>query len=61
MSKIDGTIKNAYLDGRVVVGDIFGDSKNRFSDGTRIRTSRIVELKDDIVHTLNSVYKIEWD
>lgn len=52
----------------VVVGLVYGDSRNRFEDGTQIYTSsldlerigkKIKDLKEgDTIYTQNSVYKL---
>ena len=41
-------------------GEIYGDEKNRFEDGVRIRTSRLIELdiKNKIAQTLNTKYTL---
>lgn len=45
----------------VARGACFGDIRQRFLDGEQIRTSSItkVDLKNRLVHTLNSVYKLD--
>ncbi|QJA43140.1 hypothetical protein [Phaeobacter phage MD18] len=39
-------------------GNIYGDVKGRFADGTLIRTSAIVKIEDGIALTLNSAYRL---
>lgn len=63
--ELTGTLKNAkkawlYDDKFVVIGDIYGDSKNRFDDGTKIKTSVLVSENGDTITTRNSLYKVEW-
>ncbi len=48
---------------QVAYGTIFEDSKGRFPDGSKIRTSEIQELVLDdngvmFIQTLNTVYKV---
>lgn len=57
--RYDAIIKNYVREGNVIWGYIYGDSKGRFVDDTFIHTSRIVNIKDDILETRNSVYKLE--
>lgn len=63
---IHGTLRNARLlfegDPRCpcISGDVFGDTKGRFPDGTRITTSRLKAQEDGCVFlTTYSVYKVE--
>lgn len=66
MSEYNGVLQDWTVDGygrSVVWGDIYGDTKGRFPEGTWIHTSRIVEPQDlttlkegMIVETLNSKY-----
>jgi hypothetical protein len=51
-----------YWNGSVVVrGEIYNDTKNRFPDGTNIRTSSVqyIDFVAGVVRTLNSVYNLE--
>lgn len=51
-----------FWDGSVVIyGEIYNDSKNRFQDGTQIRTSRVrrIDFEEGIVETRNSTYILE--
>ncbi|MDQ2066723.1 hypothetical protein Q9295_10070 [Xinfangfangia sp. CPCC 101601] len=58
--EIHGTIKDAIItDWGIAVGYIHGDTKGRFIDGTLISTSRILKQEGDIIHTRNSVYRVE--
>jgi hypothetical protein len=61
-SEITGTLENwRYYhsdDVKVVYGKIYGDTKDRLSDGTLIHTSYIIKQEGDIVYTRNSVYKL---
>lgn len=43
----------------VITGYIYGDVLKRWKDGTRITTSAVQSIEGDLVHTLNSVYKVE--
>lgn len=49
--------------GYVVVGDIYGDKKERWPDGYRVRTSKIetfaIHNQSRYIITLNSTYKLE--
>lgn len=50
-------------DGAVVIrGEIYNDIKGRFSDGTTITTSRVLnaDFIKGIVETKNSVYRLEY-
>lgn len=64
--QVTATLKNAYRVGDDIRspnirGQIYGDTRNRFSDGTWIYTSRIQEeLPENIFKTLYSVYKVEF-
>ena len=58
MTDITGTLQNWAKSGQVFYGEIYGDSKGRFPDGTPIRTSRVEEIVGDTVYTLNSIYKL---
>jgi len=62
---LDNWVIIYYPDSGVVSlsGDIYGDTRNRFGDGTRIYTTRLVDLEDpekleegSTVNTLNSTY-----
>lgn len=61
---VDGLIKQAIVmnwgKDRMVVGEMFHDAKGRFLDGKTIHTSAIKKIEGNIVHTLNSVYRVEW-
>ena len=51
-----------FWDGSVVIyGEIYNDTKNRFSDGTHIRTSRVqyIDFVESVVKTKNSTYNLE--
>lgn len=62
---VTGILKDAFRVkcryGQVyLIGSIFGDTKHRFKDGARIRTSYITKEEDNNVFvTRNSIYKIE--
>lgn len=61
MSKeYDAILKEAALVYGVVYGKIYEDSRKRWPDGTRVRTSLVKEVKGDIVITRNTTYKVEW-
>ena len=50
------------VDGSIVVyGEIYNDTKNRFFDGSRIRTSRVqsIDFVAGVVKTLNSTYNLD--
>ena len=51
-----------YWDGNIVIyGEIYNDTKNRFPDGTHIRTSAVhhVDFVEGIAKTKNSTYNLE--
>lgn len=61
----NGTLKYAFLvetsDGKLVaVGNIFGDRKGRFDDGEFMKTSYIISENNNVIHTKNSSYEVEW-
>lgn len=64
--RITGTLENwaEFPVGSMLYGDIYGDVRHRWPDGTAIRTSLIdwVDLstlkEGDIVQTRNSTYKL---
>ena len=57
--ELTATIENWNIVRGTVVGEIYGDTKGRFKDGTPIRTSSIVEITPDKkVITRNSTYKL---
>lgn len=50
-----------YWDGSIVIyGEIYNDTKKRFSDGTHIRTSRLhyIDFVERIAKTQNSIYNL---
>lgn len=59
MEEVTGTLKNWKRVGQVIYGDIYGDTKGRFVDGTNVRTSRIEEIVGNTVYTANSIYELE--
>jgi hypothetical protein len=66
MSKpYDAVLKDWYLvEGEgfsAIYGNIYADTKGRFSDGDRVRTSRVTELDREagIAVTRNTTYKLE--
>ena len=63
--KVTGILRNAkkvhlYDDSFVVVGELYGDILNRFDDGEKIKTSRIVKETNEYIITRNSHYKVQW-
>ena len=64
--QVTGVLKNAEWDPvyPVVWGDIYGDTRGRFTDGRRIHTSKVVKVKhgtkQGFIQTLNSYYQVEW-
>ena len=46
---------------RYIVGEIHGDTHERWADGTRIRTSTVTEISGDgrFATTLNSIYELQ--
>lgn len=59
---ITGNLENWYVvkypKGSVLIGHIYNDSKGRFVDGTEVQTSKILKVKDGLVYTRNSIYKL---
>lgn len=56
MKKYDATLKNVKRCKLYCVGEIYGDTKGRFPDGTTVRTSPIVSIENGILQTLNTRY-----
>lgn len=62
---LTGTLRNwsytEYANGKIANGDLYGDAKQRWRDGTYIHTSLIMSGPDEngIIVTRNSVYKLE--
>lgn len=48
----------AYAGGLVATGEVYNDSKGRFADGELIRTSPVKVVKDGILITRNTRYKL---
>ena len=61
-AQYDAEIRNWAEYGGRVAGQIYGDTKGRFLDGTSVTTSTIVSRDGDIIKTRNSTYKLvgEW-
>lgn len=57
----DWKIEKRYDGNYVVYGYIFNDTKNRFADGARIHTSRVlsIDFVEGVVQTKNSTYNLE--
>lgn len=54
----DAELRNwAEWNGRYA-GNIYGDRKGRFTDGTYVHTSPAVSVEGDILTTRNTVYKL---
>ena len=51
-------VKSYYYDCMVVVGEVYGDSKNRFRDGDKITTSEVKGIEGTRLITCNTVYKL---
>lgn len=47
-----------YEDYSYAVGNIRGDTKNRFGENERVHTSAIDRIEGDIMYTKYSVYKL---
>lgn len=64
MTEITATLKNAtrhtWGSHVVITGNIFGDTRKRFDDGSVVTTSSVQEEKGDLIFTRNSIYKVEW-
>lgn len=60
---ITAKLKNAFYRGNGDVGcyggNIYGDIRKRWFDGTFIWTSQVLSVEGNIVTTQNSVYEIE--
>lgn len=60
--KPTGTLENWYKDRifNIIWGEIYGDTKNRFVDGTKIHTSDLKSpgpyFKNKVIATRNSFY-----
>lgn len=66
-AKIDADLRNVYFvpcqmgpQKRIACGEIFGDHRRRWPDGTDVYTSYIVSGPDadGVIRTRNSVYRI---
>ena len=44
--------------GKVIIGHVYGDKRQRFRNGEKITTSRIRRIEDGIAYTLYSTYKL---
>jgi hypothetical protein len=60
---ITATLRDAGWFGNRLAGDIYGDTRDRWRDGTPIHTSNVTrELPGEVFVTRNSVYKVEsWN
>jgi hypothetical protein len=58
MNDYDAELHNYKQVGLCMIGDIINDSKGRWSDGTPIRTSKVISITDGILQTLNTRYKL---
>ena len=58
--EITGRLENWVKDRifKIYWGNIYGDVRGRFVDGTRIHTSDVEYVKDNKVYTLNSIYEL---
>lgn len=50
--------KVSYGDKAVIAGDIYGDTRGRFLDGTFVTTSSVDRIEDGVAFTRNSVYRL---
>lgn len=60
-TEVTGILEDVYfLDGDTCAyARVFRDKKNRFHNGTHIRTSRVLEVVNDRwIFTLNSIYEV---
>ena len=60
-NEVTGRLENWYRWGSMIVGDVYGDVRERFEDGQSIHTSSIKGDRDnlkegDVVQTRNSRY-----
>ena len=55
------TIERIWNGNVVIRGEIYNDTKHRFSDGTSIRTSSVqyIDFVAGVVRTRNSVYNLD--
>jgi hypothetical protein len=58
--EITGRLENWVKDRifKIYWGNIYGNVRGRFVDGTRIHTSNVEYVKDNKVYTLNSIYEL---
>lgn len=52
----DAVLQNWIIDGNQVLGNIYFDRKDRFSDGKLVRTSNIQSIDANTLYTRNTVY-----
>lgn len=50
--------KVSYGGKTVIQGDIYGDTRMRFGDGTFVSTSFVERIEGDVAFTRNSVYRL---
>ena len=55
---VTATLENYTQSGKVYVGEIYGDTRGWFIDGTLIRTSPTQKIEGGFLYTLNSVYRL---
>jgi hypothetical protein len=61
MPRLEDWMLNIYTDGnKILIGEIHNDEKQRFLDGTTIRTSTILELnlERNYAQTRNTKYEL---
>lgn len=57
LKTVTATLKEIFFtDYGCVIGNVFGDTKKRFNDDDRIKSSEILEI---YIVTRNSVYKVD--
>lgn len=62
--EITGELSNVWFqyffdDQRMACGIIENDIRGRFPDGHLIHTSLITKIEGDLIHTMNSVYRVK--
>lgn len=57
--RLENWMRQDYGGGAYVyVGNLYEDVNQRWWDGVNIRTSRVKKVEDDLVYTLNSIYRL---
>lgn len=56
MVEYDAELRNWRELGNAYYGEIWNDSKGRFPNGHTVKTSKVVKVEDNILHTRNTRY-----